>query len=57
MRTFKDNKGRTWEIALNVWQMKRLRDTLGIDLVNVIGTNADGSVRVDTIDLKNFFFS
>ena len=50
MRTFKDNKGRTWEIALNVWQMKRLRDTLGIDLVNVIGTSADGSVRVDTID-------
>jgi hypothetical protein len=50
MRTFKDNKGRTWEIALNVWQMKRLRDTLGIDLVHVIGTNADGNVRVDTID-------
>ena len=50
MRTFKDNKGRTWEIALNVWQMKRLRDTLGIDLVNVIGTSADGNVRVDTID-------
>lgn len=50
MRTFKDNKGRTWEIALNVWQMKRLRDTLGIDLVNVIGTSADGSVKVDLID-------
>lgn len=50
MRTFKDNKGRTWKIALNVWQMKRLRDTLGIDLVNVIGTSADGNVRVDTID-------
>ena len=50
MRTFKDGKGRTWEIALNVWQMKRLRDTLGIDLVNVIGTGPDGSVKVDLID-------
>ena len=36
MRTFKDNKGRTWEIALNVWQMKRLRDTLGIDRKSVV---------------------
>ena len=50
MRTFKDGKGRTWEVALNVWQMKRLRDTLGIDLVNVIGTSPDGSVKVDLID-------
>ena len=50
MRTFKDGKGRTWEVALNVWQMKRLRDTLGIDLVNVIGTGPDGSVKVDLID-------
>ena len=50
MRTFKDNKGRTWEIALNVWQMKRLRDTLGIDLASVVGANADGSVKVDLID-------
>ena len=50
MRTFKDNKGRTWEIALNVWQMKRLRDTLGIDLVNVITLDAGGKVKVDLVD-------
>jgi hypothetical protein len=50
MRTFKDGKGRTWEVALNVWQMKRIRDALGIDLVNVISTGDDGSVKVDLVD-------
>ncbi len=50
MHIFKDSTGRQWEVELNVRQMKRLRDRLGVDLVNVIGTDAGGGVKVDTLD-------
>lgn len=50
MKSFKDNEGRSWEIALNVYEMKRIRALLGIDLVNVITLDKDGGVRVDLID-------
>ena len=50
MRTFKDNEGRTWSFALNVYQMKRVRAHLGIDLVNVIALDPDGKVKVDLVD-------
>ena len=50
MKTFKDNRGRPWEIALNVLQMKRVRAALGIDLVNVITLDRDGAVKVDLVD-------
>lgn len=50
MRSFKDNKGRTWEISLNVLQMKRIRARLGVDLVNVITLDKDGAVKVDLVD-------
>ena len=50
MKTFTDSKGRVWEVELNIRQMKRVRDTLGIDLVNVISANKDGSVSTDTLE-------
>ena len=50
MRSFKDNKGRIWEISLNVLQMKRIRARLGVDLVNVITLDKDGAVKVDLVD-------
>ena len=50
MRTFKDNEGRTWSFALNVYQMKRVLARLGIDLVNVIALDPDGKVKVDLVD-------
>ena len=50
MKTFTDSKGRAWEVELNIRQMKRVRDTLGIDLVNVISAGRDGSVSTDTLD-------
>ena len=36
MKTFKDNAGRDWTIAVNVASIKRLRDTLEVDLMGVI---------------------
>ncbi len=50
MRQFTDTKGRVWDVELNVRQMKRVRDALGIDLVNVIQAGKDGAVATDTLD-------
>ena len=50
MRQFRDTKGRTWKVELNVRQMKRVRDALGVDLVNVIEARRDGSVAADTLE-------
>ena len=50
MKTFTDSKGRSWEVELNIRQMKRVRDTLGIDLVNVISASKDGTVSTDTLE-------
>jgi len=33
MHTFKDSKGRQWEIAMTLGNVKRVRDTLHIDLL------------------------
>ena len=50
MRSFRDTKGRTWKVELNVRQMKRVRDALGVDLVNVIEARRDGTVAADTLE-------
>ncbi len=50
MQIFKDRDGREWQIVLNVFQMKRVRAALGLDLVNVIELGQDGNVKVDMID-------
>ena len=50
MRQFTDRMDRVWEVELNVRQMKRVRDVLGIDLVNVIQAGKDGAVATDTLD-------
>ena len=51
MRQFTDTKERVWDVELNVRQMKRVRDVLGIDLVNVIQAGKDGAVATDTLDM------
>ena len=50
MRQFTDTKERVWDVELNVRQKKRVRDVLGIDLVNVIQAGKDGAVATDTLD-------
>ena len=32
MQIFKDRDGREWQVVLNVFQMKRVRAVLGVDL-------------------------
>jgi len=43
MRTFNDNAGRSWSLALNVWTVKKVRDLLGVDLLDLGGESATGS--------------
>ena len=50
MRQFTYTKERVWDVELNVRPMKRIRDVLGIDLVNVIQAGKDGAVATDTLD-------
>ncbi len=50
MHVFKDNKGRGWEVVLDVRQVRRVRAALGIDLANVIALSKDGSVDVGVVD-------
>jgi len=40
MRTFNDNAGRTWSLTLNVWTVKKVRDLLGVDLLDLGGEAA-----------------
>lgn len=50
MHIFKDNQGRSWNFALNVWEMKRIRAALGVDLVNAVALGKDGNVQADLVD-------
>jgi hypothetical protein len=36
MKTFQDNAGRTWSLAINVAAVKRVKDLLGVDLLTVL---------------------
>jgi len=41
MRSFKDNADRTWTITLNVYAVKKVRDLLGVDLLDLGGDQAE----------------
>ncbi|MGE4529659.1 MAG: hypothetical protein AB7D00_14940 [Rhodospirillaceae bacterium] len=40
MRTFVDNAGRTWTVAVTVDALKRVRSLCGVDLMGVVGDGA-----------------
>ena len=37
MKPFTDSAGRTWEVTVNVGAVRRVRDILGVDLMDVAG--------------------
>ena len=41
MRSFKDNADRTWTVTLNVYAVKKVRDLLGVDLLDLGGDAKD----------------
>jgi len=54
---FQDSKGATWDVALNTTSIKRVKNTLGIDLLDVVSKSSsvlttlqeDPMVLVDTL--------
>jgi len=43
MRSFKDNADRTWTVTLNVYAVKKVRDLLQVDLLDLGGDAQDGN--------------
>jgi len=43
MRSFKDNADRTWTVTLNVYAVKKVRDLLQVDLLDLGGDAKDGN--------------
>ena len=37
MKPFNDSASRTWEVTVNVGAVRRVRDILGVDLMDVAG--------------------
>jgi len=42
MRVFKDTAGREWSLALNVYAVKKVRDLLSLDLLDLGGSDKPG---------------
>lgn len=42
MKTFKDNEGREWVVAINVAQHKRVRDLAGVDIYALVDDDFQG---------------
>lgn len=46
MKTFNDNIGRSWDVTINVSAVKRVRDLVGVDLLEVVeGTLIERLIR------------
>ena len=56
MKTFNDNAGRTWTIAINVDAIKRVRATLDIDLLQVVEGKLLERLRDDPILLCDVIY-
>ena len=39
MKTFTDNAGRTWTVAINVTTLKQMKSLVGVDLLDVVNDN------------------
>lgn len=47
MRQFRDNREQTWDVTLNVSQVRAVRDILGVDLLKIIEANSDVFAKLD----------
>ena len=57
MRTFTDNAGRTWTVALNVAAIKRVRDLAKVDLLDLAGGQVIEKLVVDPVTLCDVLFA
>jgi hypothetical protein len=56
LKTFKDNAGRTWTISINVDAIKRVRDALKIDLLDIIGGKMLDEVLGDPVKVVDIIY-
>ena len=56
MKTFKDNAGRTWTVAINVDAVKRVRAMLEIDLLEAVEGKLIQRLRDDPILLCDVLY-
>jgi hypothetical protein len=56
MRCFKDNAGRSWTIQINVDTIKRVRDLLKINLVEILTSNLIQKLAEDPCLLGDLLF-
>jgi len=47
VKTFTDSQGRTWNVVVNVSAVKRVRDALGVNLIDVAGGDLLGRLADD----------
>jgi hypothetical protein len=55
MTTWNDTANRSWTVRLNCGNLKRLRDTLGVDLLDATKTDTIGALLVDPEQLPTRF--
>jgi len=56
VKTFKDCNGREWEVAINITTLRRVRDTLDIDLLKITGGEMLPQVVSDPYLLVNIIY-
>jgi hypothetical protein len=58
MRSFRDNKGRTWAIEINVWAVKKVRGLLNVNLTGLVddGFEKLAELMKDTITVIDVIY-
>lgn len=49
MKTFKDNKNRTWELEVNMFTVKKVIDLLGVNIVDLKNDEVLARIKDDVI--------
>lgn len=57
MKTFKDNAGRVWTVAVNVSSIKRVRDLAGVDLLTIVDGSLIQKLYQDPVVLCDALFA
>lgn len=50
MKTFKDTKNRTWEVVINYGSIKRIKDLLGVNILDLIYLDDETNLDVSLLN-------
>lgn len=56
MKVFKDRNSKSWEISITVGTIKRVKDILGINLLDAVSTDLLDQVRTDPVFLCDLLY-